>query len=489
MLKFPSQRFTPIFLACLSSVVGVSIAGISFWRGPMYGDDYLTTAYFYNIDNDFFGSIFSNERWRPLNNLFLYFTTHYFGFDYLPYLMINRILLVLCGVVSGLLAYSLSKSLLAVVLVSLAVSISHLTYMGQISVFGFLELGSTIFLITAIHAALLSIEAQTISEARAEFLQIISAVLLLSACLTHERFQIASLSFWILFRLKGANFNKLKSRSILFLLIPGFISIFKLLSSAKVLQGGGEANFITSFGQAIINNFGFSILGVFGYFSGIGHYSDPSVLAVYGQGVDLNLLGFLIHLFPLLLLIGLGLYHLIKYQCLPKFFDYKSWFLISLAFCFLLIGSTIVSRIEGRWLFQSTILIAIIIYSALGNLKITTLAKQSLFHLQILPFLLISSVYNLDSSNFTVRRDQTSLVVLELERISAKFIDWRLAINHSGKPIARSWEFAYGRVFTQLINGPELVSDCSNIPNCVTVDIWDARLDFKIRKAQIDNRG
>ena len=470
----------PIFLACLSSVIGVSTAGISFWRGPMYGDDYLTIAYFSNIENDFFGSIFSKGRWRPLNSLFLYFTTHYFGFDYLPYLTINRILLVLCGVVSGLLAYSLSKSLISVVLVSLVVSVSHLTYMGQVGVFGFLEFGPTIFLITAIHVALRSIDVQTISQAQAEFWQIISAVLLLSACLIHERFQIASVSFWILFRMKGTKFNKLKSRSILFLLIPGFITGTKLLTDAKVLQGGGEADFITSFGQSIINNFRFSILGVFGYFSGLGY--DPSALAAHRRGVDLNLLGLLIHLFPLSLLIGLGLYYLIKYQYLPKFFDYKSWFLISLALCFLLISSTIISRIEGRWLFQSEILIAITIYSALGNLKITTLAKQSLFHLQILPFLLISSIYNLDSSKFTLRRDRTSSIVLELERISPKFIDWKLAATRSGKPISisSSWEFAYGRVFTQLITQPEIVSDCSNIPNCVNVDFSESRLDFNI---------
>ena len=481
-LKLSSQRFMPIFLACLSSVIGVSTAGISFWRGPMYGDDYLTIAYFYNIENDFFGSIFSKGRWRPLNSLFLYFTTHYFGFDYLPYLTINRILLVLCGVVSGLLAYSLSKSLISVVLVSLVVSVSHLTYMSQVGVFGFLELGPTILLITATHVALRSIDVQTINQARAEFWQVISVVLLLSACLIHERFQIASVSFWILFRMKGTKFKKLKSRSILFLFIPGFITSTKLLTGAKVLQGGGEADFITSFGQSIINNFGFSILGVFGYFSGLGHSSDPRAWDALSRGVDLNLLGLLIHLFPLSLLIGLGLYYLIKYKYLPKFFDYKFWFLISLAFCFLLIGSTIISRIEGRWLFQSEILIAITIYSALGNLKITTLAKQSLFHLQILPFLLISSIYNLDSSKFTLTRDRTSSIVLELERISPKFIDWKLAANLSGKPISisSSWEFAYGRVFTQLTNQPEIVSDCLNIPNCVTVDFSESRLDFNI---------
>ena len=383
---------------------------------------------------------------------------------------------------SGLLAYLLSKSLISVVLVSLVVSVSHLTYMGQTGVFGFLEFGPTIFLITAIHVALRSIDVQTISQAQAEFWQIISAVLLLSACLIHERFQIASVSFWILFRMKGAKFNKLKSRSILFLFIPGFIAGSKLLAGAKVLQGGGEADFSTSFGQSINNNFGFSILGVFGYFSGLGHYSDPSAGAALSRGVDLNLVGLLIHLFPLSLLIGLGLYYMIKYKYLPKFFDYKSWFLISLAFCFLLIGSTIVTRIEGRWLFQSEILIAISICSALGNLKITTLAKQSLFHLQILPFLLISSIYNLDSSKFTVRRDTTSLVVLELERISDKFIDWSLAVNPS-------WEFADGEIFTQLTNQPELVSDCWNIPNCVTVYLRKASWDYKIILPMIDNRG
>jgi hypothetical protein len=180
--------------------------------------------------------------------------------------------------------------------------------------------------------------------------------------------------------------------------------------------------------------------------------------------------------------VGLGLYCLIKYQYLPKFFDYKSWFLISLAFGFLLIGSTIVSRIESRWLFQSKILILITVCSVLGNLRIKTLAKQSLFHLQFLPFLLISSVYNLDSSKFTVMRDQPSLVVLELGRISPRFIDWRLAINHSGKPMPTSWQIADGKIFTQLINEPELVSDCSNITNCITVDLRDARLDFKIKQ-------
>ena len=139
----------PLFVAISFSVLGVFTQGLKFWNGPMYGDDYLTTAGFVAPDNSFFSAVFNSGsgKWRPLNNIYLYFTTHYFRFDYLPYLIINRLLLIFCAVITGSLAYALSKSFIAVALASFSVSISHLTYMGQTSVFGFLEFGSTIFLL------------------------------------------------------------------------------------------------------------------------------------------------------------------------------------------------------------------------------------------------------------------------------------------------------------------------------------------------------
>ena len=219
----------------------------------MYGDDYLTTAGFIAPDNSFFSAVFNtgSGKWRPLNNIYLYFTTHYFRFDYLPYLIINRLLLIFCAVITGSLAYALSKSFIAVALASFSVSISHLTYMGQISIFGFMELGSTIFLVAAIHSAISSIEIREKNPPYAEFLQILSVSSFLCSCLIHERFQVASLCFFYLFRKMSSTPKRIRSRSLLFLLVPGFITVSKYLLQINPLQGGGEATFSTTVSKSL----------------------------------------------------------------------------------------------------------------------------------------------------------------------------------------------------------------------------------------------
>ena len=473
----------PLFVAISFSVLGVFTQGLKFWNGPMYGDDYLTTAGFIAPDNSFFSAVFNtgSGKWRPLNNIYLYFTTHYFRFDYLPYLIINRFLLIFCAVTTGLLAYAFSKSFIAVALASFSVSISHLTYMGQISIFGFMELGSTIFLVAAIHSAISSIEIREKNPPYAEFLQILSVSSFLCSCLIHERFQVASLCFFYLFRKMSSKSKRIRSRSLLFLLVPGFITVSKYLLQINPLQGGGEATFSTTVSKSLSQNFQYSILGLFGYFSGAGKFfGDVSGLDDLSRSNELKFFGVAITFLPFFLSYTFLLFHIIRQKSCSKFIDYKFWILLSLLIFFLIPGSTVISRIEARWLFQSQILLLLIGFSILHNSSVKNLFR--LFSIiQVLAFIGISTIYNLHSDDYTALRNQPSSVLVELEEVSPTSGAWNLAINHTGPPMPTWWQFAYGGSFSQLSNPPTIVESCSNVKNCLTVYLYGADLDFKIR--------
>jgi len=448
----------------------------------MYGDDYLTTSGFIAPDNSFFSAVFNtgSGKWRPLNNIYLYFSTHYFRFDYLPYLIINRLLLILCAVTTGLLAYALFKSLTALALVSFSVSVSHLTYMGQISVFGFMELGSTIFFVTAIHSAISSIEIQEKNPRYAEFLQILSVSGFLCSCLIHERFQVTSLCFFYLFRKMSSKSKRIRSRSLLFLLVPGFITISKYLLQINPMKGGGESSFQATWFDSLSQNFRYSILGLFGYFSGAGKFFGAGGgLDDLSRSNELKFLGLTVTFLPFFLSYTYLLFHVIRQKSCSKFIDYKFWFLLSLLIFFLIPGSTVISRIEARWLFQSQILLLLLGLSILDNSSVKNLFR--LFSIiQVLAFIGISTFYNLHSDDYTALRNQPSSVLVELEKVSPTSGTWNLAINHTGPPMPTWWQFAYGGSFSQLSNPPTLVPSCSNVENCLTVYLYGADLDFKI---------
>lgn len=476
------KRYHAFVVSLSISILGVYTQGLKFWNGPMYGDDYLTVSAFIAEKNFFSGILHSGlSKWRPLNNIYLYFSSKNFGFDYLPYLVVNRLLLILCGVTIGLLTYSLFKSLLAVALVSYAVTISHLTYMGQITVFGFLEFGSTVFLMVAIYSAISSIELQEKSPRSAEFLQILSASSFLCSCLTHERFQIGSLCFWYLFKKMSRKSKRIQSRSLLFLFIPCLITVIKLIGGINPLAGGGEASFTATVFDSLKRNFGHSILGLFGYYSGSGKGFGSSAVDELSSYNHLRILGLAITLLPFSFICLHLFIQVIRQKPLAEIVNYKFWFLGSLLIFFLIPGSTVISRIEARWLYQSQVLLLILFFSITNQ----TFFKKTFFHVlsfvQVLAFIGISTLYNFHSSDFTTMRNQASSVIAELEKVSPSSGTWHLAINHSGLTMPTSWQFAYGESFSQLSNPPTVVTDCSKFENCLTVYLQDASLDFEIR--------
>ena len=139
-------------------------------------------------------------------------------------------------------------------------------------VFGFMEFGSTFFLVAAIHSAFYSIDMREKNPPYAEFLQILSVSSFLCSCLIHERFQVASLCFFYLFKKMSSKSKRIRSRSILFLLVPCFIAVSKYLLQINPMQGGGESSFSATWIDSLLQNFHYSILGLFGYFSGAGKF-------------------------------------------------------------------------------------------------------------------------------------------------------------------------------------------------------------------------
>jgi hypothetical protein len=447
----------------------------------MFGDDYLSVSESLNpVGSGGFWSdvwLHGGGKWRPVTTPILFWLHRQFRFSYIPYQVLNLFLLIICATFVGIACYFLCKSVSGAALTSLAISVSHLTWYAQISVFGIMELLAIILVMTASACALLSINLPETRLIHAYRLQLMACLFLLLSTLTHERYLLTVICFWILYLSNKSRSSELSRRSWIFLLIPLTHVIFKgFLLNLDPIQGGGESRIRNVYGFWLAEHLKDSILGLLGYYSGSGRYYTPWPLGRLAAQSDLQILGVIMSYGPLVLILIVVVARsdnrrTNKTRCL----DSQIFFLLSLTFATILPAATVIQRIESRWLLAPQIFF-VLFCIAMINEKIKE-NKIKIFSLSLFPLCLsvVSVYYQSQINAFTMLRDQPSSIILTLGKVAPTNKPWVLSVTQSDSTMPTFWQFGYGQAFNQMQNPPyALTEKCGveyrSIP-CVKVEL------------------
>lgn len=493
--KTVSQKLLGSIVSMLSAILGVLFFHLPLWKGPMYGDDFLlvSAALQPNGNEGFLQDIWlsGGGKWRPISTPILLWLAKQFEYSYLPYQLLNLILLLICAVIAGQIAFYLSSSLLASATISLAVSVSHFTWLSQISVYGVMELLAAIFFLLAFFCALKSFESGDNNSNSQSFWHISSAILLLMSTFSHERYLFTTIVFWLFFQIVEV---KTKSRRLafLFLLIPLVHIVIKaVVLGLDPIAGGGESNFQDVRGWWIIRHVADAILGLFGFYSGSGIYYSDWPLGRLAKQSDFGFLGISIVLLPfLLMLLILFSKSRGKIRVLLKRFTTDRTLLILAASIFftLLPATTVIQRIEMRWLFIPQILLMLLSISIVSHFNIDTKLKTIALLMLPFSFVLISLFYRSESKTFTTLRDQPSMLIKTLEHSAPAKGNWLLVLTQTNPQMPTNWQLGYGGVFSQMNNPPYQIlstsQECKKINTslpCITAMIDGASDQFEIK--------
>lgn len=480
-----SKNLIAAVVSLASGGLGVLLLHLPLWDGPMIGDDYLSIKASLNtIGSRGFWSDFwlqGGGKWRPVTTVILYWFQRHFEYSYFPYQLLNLSLLTICAALVGVISYMLCKSVFVAVLTSFAISVSQLTWYAQISVFGLMELLAIIFLLLAGTCAVLSIHLPSESPKLAVKLQLLAFLSLFLCTLTHERYLLTTLCFWILFLASSSRNTQIRRRSWIFLLIPLTHVIIKgLVLKLDPLQGGGESRLRSVYGTWLLEHLRDSFLGLIGYFSGSGKYYSQWPLGRLASQTDLQVLGPLIICGPLLsMLIVMFIVQPDRTRLgIIKLLDLKTLFVLSLLVATLLPAATVIQRVESRWLLAPQILLVLFCIATVtknfrsGPIRLATLC--------VLPscLIVVAIHYSGKSDAFTIIRDQPSLVISQLEKVAPSNTQWVLAVNQDDSTMPTNWQFGYGQAFDQMSNPPYLIADeCpkgNKLIPCVRVELHGA---------------
>jgi len=490
-----SKSLTALVVSVASSGLGVLLLHLPLWDGPMIGDDYLSVKASLTTPGSggFWSDIWltGGGKWRPVTTVILYWFQRHFEYSYFPYQMLNLSLLIICAALVGVISFMLCKSVFVATLTSFAISVSQLTWYAQISVFGLMELLAIIFLLLAGTCAVLAIHLPSESSRISATLQLVAFLSLFLCTLTHERYLLTTLCFWILFLANSSQNSHIRRRSWIFLLIPMTHIIIKgLVLKLDPLQGGGESRLRSVYGTWLIEHLRDSFIGILGYFSGSGKYYSQWPLGRMASQTDLQILGPLIICVPFLLLLIVLRSVQPDRTKLPivKLLDLKTLFIFSLLASTLLPAATVIQRIESRWLLAPQIFLVLFCIAIVtknfesGLIRLATLC--------VLPFCLIVVAihYSGKSDAYTIIRDQPSLIISQLETIAPPETPWVLSLTQDDSTMPTNWQFGYLQAFEQMSNPPYLIAETcpkeKKSTPCVMVELHGANSPLiKIRSA------
>ncbi len=378
----------------------------------------------------------SLDKWRPINNAFLFVSLRLFGASYPAFWIVNTLLVgILCGVVIWLFSHlQMLRSGLSLVLVFgclLVLVTSPFSFMFRIGVFGFLEVAPLILVLLAFGLFVRPTRSYSTK---------LSAVLLGAAALIHERFLILSVLFGILALTTTSTRTNSSSKSSYwwFFLFPiSWLYTTILVLRSNPLKGGGESFLDESVGLWVLGRVWDTVLFLSG--SSMGRsifYAEPEGLLnkivdpVGGSILSMRLwsgvlwVALLAPWFVSYLASrrGLGRGHHCGHNKSRDTFNhgYASKAAVLCGLCLLLPAATVVSRIEMRWLYGS-ILFALVAMtlSILDRLNRKTYAYAMLGSLCIL--LSINVIGLSQFSRFNFFRENTFLLIDYIDSLTEKF--------------------------------------------------------------------
>ena len=240
----------------------------------------------------------------------------------------------------------------------------------------------------------------------------------------------------------------------------------------------------------MLKHFGDALMGLFGYFSGSGKFYTEGELTRLAEQSDLRITGVLLVIVPSTIVL-LGTYRASRVQrSVPINGEPKSHllFIFSLFLATIVPASTVIQRIESRWLLAPQILLILVSIKFLSRSRLNSAWRY--FAMLILPisFSCLSLFYQSKKEAYTILRDQPSTVLLDLEKIAPATGDWVLQLGQSDVTMPTFWQFGYGFSFSQLSNPPyKIVSSdqagCHKTPKnipCISVELNGADMNFKI---------
>lgn len=376
----------------------------------------------------------SLDKWRPVNNLYLFVTINLFGNSYPAFWVLNTGLMIALGmsIIFFFRTLGLGETLNQRLVISLAIVAtltSPFTFFSRQGIFGFLEIAP---IILSIFAYWFFIRADTRNNI------LWSASLLAFAALIHERYLVLSFGFAIIGLYRARTDFRYRSSWRKYLFFPLFwlyTMIFALESNP--LRGGGEQSFDESIGPWVIGRLLDVTLVLPGSSLGRTLYFDPEGLTSLVLSPD-NYLGFSPRVWFGLLFLGLCFLwvcgvvgqrissintELSSAENTSRSFEgARVMEQLAIGLVLMLPAATVVSRLEMRWLFGSFTfaILAVSTWASLGARRNSRFVVLATF---ILGILSINTISVPNYSDFNFFRENTYSLKEYVER----------AINESTK--------------------------------------------------------
>ena len=271
------------------------------------------------------------------------------------------------------------------------------------------------------------------------------------AALTHERYLIVCIvtPLWLVL----TNWNYKKST---YFILWGTTVIYiavELLSQNNPLRGGGEEQFSGTYGLWILDHFVLALKKLLVGTDGNSIYPNHQIFGPLRIAVVLILC--VVVYFCVRKVIGLNNAEFadskIANRDRNKFYSFI-YFQLLISGCLILMASTVKSRIEGRWLFGSEILLLIVVCSIIGVLREKRL---TVLYLCLIVFAYVANnICNLNNiDKFEVNRAEVNNILLQVSSMDKPLAAYNVSLTGFN-----SWVFAYGSVFNQIEHPPNNIS-------------------------------
>ena len=390
------------FSAHIGALIGTTLMGFIYIvvNGiPRYfaGDDFILLSAS-GMDEGYASSVvgcvndLGSGKWRPAFVCSVTPLLKLFGDQYLYFFLLNLALIFLmCAVAAGILKSVTNLSHVSITVFALVLPFSRFAWYGRISPFGLMEFGALLFALLFIRQFLLALQRQTKTS------WYLAGAIACTASLFHERYLVLlAAGFFV------AVFN-LRNKRMPIPVIPWvlytslYVSVKTFVLRVDPLIGGGEAPIRSSADTWILEHFLIGVKAI----AGIGN----------GTNIGFDVTGYLRQ--PALGVVG-KIWLAVVVVGLLLIVAWRTWFgrgvlaanhefniglveqqivirqlLLASGLLLIVPASTVVSRIEGRWLFGSEVFFLILLVGVLKSHsgRFIFLSSYLIFSLSCLQFL------------------------------------------------------------------------------------------------------
>lgn len=384
MTSLSALKRSPAFVG---SFLGTTVMGVTYLIQsglPKYffGDDYLLLMASRSTDgyaSSFLGCVndIGMGKWRPMFVCTAVPVLRLFGENYLGYFLFNLFLIFLISLTAcALLQRSNKISAWQIALCAFAVPFSRFAWYGRISPFGLMEFGALLFALLFARQYMVALERQTKSS------WYFAGGLACLSALFHERYLVL-LAAGLLVALFNVRNKRLQIPVSPWLVFSAFLLVVKMfLLRTDPLVGGGEAPLRSSFNTWVLEHFLVGLKAI----AGIGNGTNISFdVSGYVRTPALGVLGKAWLLVLLLLMIYVAVTkasHCSNVRISEIDGTSESvqrqkvlyQLLITSGFFLLIPASTIISRIEGRWLLGPEVLLFLFVIVVIKSTKLRVIA-------------------------------------------------------------------------------------------------------------------